>query len=45
MVAQLACMGRRKYIQDFVGIPAKKKSLERHRCRQKYNIKTDVKNR
>ena len=45
MVAHVAYMGRRKYVQDFVGISAKKKSLGRHRCKQEYNIKTYVKNR
>jgi hypothetical protein len=28
MVAHVACMGKRKYVQDFVGIPAKRNNLE-----------------
>jgi len=28
MVAQVAGMGRRKYVQDFVGIPAKRNHLK-----------------
>jgi hypothetical protein len=43
MVAYVACMRRREFIQDFGEETCKKKSLGTHRCRQEYNVKTYLK--